>query len=410
MIGSMEGLLAAVILGTLVGVTIGTITGLVPGIHANTLAVGLLGLSPFLIPLAGGAALVVAMVAAMITHAFLDAVPATFLGVPEPDTALSVLPAHALCLEGRGEEAVRVAALGAAAGILLALPLAALFIVLLPPVQPLLDWVTGVILVSVAAALIFGSGAVAWSGGVFLLSGVLGTFSLRYGFLCAQTGGESAVLMPLLAGLFGLPVLLTASSTPAPPQRFSGMGMGTGAVIRGGIAGTVSGALVGWFPGLSNAAANAILAPVFGIDRDRKGFILAASAAGTANAVIGIAALYAISRERSGVMAAISAIGPPDLVIVLAGVAAAAVLAYMITLTLARHPSAALRFSGKRGTFAIVAFIVGMSVLTAGPFGLLVLVLATLTGAVPPLVNIPRVLCIGSVTVPVTCFAFGIAL
>ena len=126
---SMLGLVA----GTLLGVLLGTFSGLAPGVHANTLASALLAAGAGLGALLGEEGLAAAMFAALITHSFLDNIPATFLGVPEPDTALAVLPAHALCLEGRGEEAVRCSALGSALAMGFAVPLSLACVVLLPP-------------------------------------------------------------------------------------------------------------------------------------------------------------------------------------------------------------------------------------------------------------------------------------
>jgi putative membrane protein len=103
-----------ILLGTLIGVILGTISGIIPGVHANTLAGVLLSLQAVLLSVLGPVALAGALFAALITHTFVDAVPSTFLGIPEADTSLAVLPAHALCLEGNGEEAVRIAALGSA--------------------------------------------------------------------------------------------------------------------------------------------------------------------------------------------------------------------------------------------------------------------------------------------------------
>ena len=93
--------------GTALGIVLGAASGLAPGIHANTLAAALLAFGAGIAALLGEGAIAAAMFAALITHSFLDNIPATFLGVPEAETALAVLPAHALCLEGRGEEAVR---------------------------------------------------------------------------------------------------------------------------------------------------------------------------------------------------------------------------------------------------------------------------------------------------------------
>jgi putative membrane protein len=103
-----------ILLGVLIGVILGTINGIIPVVHANTLAGVLLSMQVALLSLLGPVALAGAMFAALITHTFVDAIPSTSLGIPDADTSLAVLPAHALCLEGNGEEAVRIAALGSA--------------------------------------------------------------------------------------------------------------------------------------------------------------------------------------------------------------------------------------------------------------------------------------------------------
>jgi len=72
--------------GCVVGVVLGTISGLVPGVHSNTVAGFLAGASGLLLVLFGPEGLAAAIVATMVTHTFLDAVPSTFLGVPDPDT------------------------------------------------------------------------------------------------------------------------------------------------------------------------------------------------------------------------------------------------------------------------------------------------------------------------------------
>ncbi len=54
--------------------------------------------------------------AASTVHSFVDFVPSVFIGAPDPDEALSVLPGHRLLMEGRGMAAVRAAAVGSAVG------------------------------------------------------------------------------------------------------------------------------------------------------------------------------------------------------------------------------------------------------------------------------------------------------
>lgn len=124
----------AVVAFALLGTVAGVATGLIPGLHVNTVAAFVLALQVPLLGLAGelfawaapapadlavmAAALVVGNVVA---HTFLDYVPSIFLGAPEAETALSVLPGHRMLLQGRGMEAIRLSAQGSGAAVLLSL-------------------------------------------------------------------------------------------------------------------------------------------------------------------------------------------------------------------------------------------------------------------------------------------------
>ncbi|MFA7562954.1 MAG: tripartite tricarboxylate transporter permease, partial [Methanoculleus sp.] len=387
-------MLASIVLGSAAGVGCGAVSGLVPGIHANTVAGVLLSLQALLLAWFDPVVIASAMFATLVTHTFVDCVPATFLGIPDADTSLAVLPAHSLCLEGRGEEAVRVSALGSAIGVAFSLPLALAFILVLPALQSAIDWGIGLIILAVAGYLIVVSESPGWALGVFSVSGVLGLFTLHYSFLAWPAGGESGVLMPLLSGLFGIAVLLRASHGAMPAQTFTGIDLPRNAIRRGSFFGSVAGALVGWLPGLSNATANALLTSVIGYDTNPREYIVATSAANTVNAFLGLAAFYAIARTRNGVMAAIGALEelPAPTAILLAG-ALAAVGAYLLTLLLSRTAG---WFGGVNVTalnHAVIAFVALLSLFLCGPFGGLILVLATAVGYVPSLVNIRRVYC-----------------
>lgn len=116
-------------------------TGLLPGLHVNTVAAIVLALQASLFAFAAGlfawatpnlddlAVIVAALIIGnVVAHTFLDYVPSIFLGAPEAETALSVLPGHRMLLQGRGLEAVKISALGSGAAavlsILLIFPLA----------------------------------------------------------------------------------------------------------------------------------------------------------------------------------------------------------------------------------------------------------------------------------------------
>ncbi len=399
------GLLA----GVAAGIVLGTISGLLPGVHVNTMAGSLLAVQTALIPVFGPEMIAAAMVSALITHTFLDTIPSTFLGIPDPDTALSVIPSHGLCLDGKGEEAVRIAALGSAGGFIAGIPIAFALLVIAPYIQGAVDWAVGIIITVIAAYLILWSESPAHALAVFFVSGVLGIFAFHFGFLCVSPLGYSSMLMPLLSGLFGISILLVSGGGKVPAQQFSGLSLPRRTLIRGSVAGSAAGVVVGWLPGLSNATANAVIATGTRYDRDPRGYIFATSAANTVNALAGLAALAALARTRNGVMVALSSIEVPPIRLLVLAAALAACAAYLITVLLA---GSAWRLGGidKQGlNRVVIAFVVVLTFLLSGFFGLFILLLATMTGFVPRLLNVPQLFCMGAVMVPVILFSFGIA-
>ncbi len=399
----MIGILA----GTILGVAMGAVSGLIPGLHSNTVAAVLLGAQALLLPIIGPEALAAAMVSTLITHSFLDSIPSTFLGVPDPDTALSVLPAHALCLEGKGEEAVRIAAIGSAYGVIIGIPVCIVLLLLMPPLQPFLDWGIGIVLIAISGYLIVTGESPGWSLAIFLTSGLLGVFALNFGYLCWPVLGEGAVLMPLLTGLFGVSVLILASPGPIPAQRFTGIHTERGRMSRQVLLGTIAGTIVGWLPGLSNASAQAVLSPGALEGRDRRGYIVATSAAATANGIVGLAALYALSRTRNGVMAALSGFELPPFAALLGACALAACIAYPLTILLSRSAPRMNGVDSRTLSFAVIGFVAVAGILATGPFGAMILVLATVVGLTPQIIGVPRIYCMGAITIPVILFSFG---
>ncbi|HZK30949.1 MAG TPA: tripartite tricarboxylate transporter permease [Methanoregula sp.] len=399
-----------ILLGTLIGVILGTVSGIIPGVHANTLAGVLLSLQVVLLSFFGPLVLAGAMFAALITHTFVDAIPSTFLGIPDADTSLAVLPAHALCLEGNGEEAVRIAALGSACAMVIAVPVSVICFFVLPALQPYFDWWIGILLIATIGYMIVSGESPGWALLLFCASGILGIFSLRYAFLSWHTlAGSSAILMPLLTGLFGISVLITASQGTIPEQHYRGIRMEDRTIMKYSALGTVAGVAVGWLPGLSTASANSVLASIIGYEKNRRTYILATSAANTSNAFIGLAALFALSRMRNGVMVALSELPLPTMSeLTVVGVLAACA-AYGITVVLSRSASGLNGIDGKLLNHAVIAFIVILCIILTGPFGVVILILATALGLVPYLVNIPRVFCMGAIIVPVILYSFNIA-
>jgi len=131
--GTVE-LLLAIIVFTLLGSLAGIVTGLVPGIHVNTVAYVVLASQSLLVSLAiwafgwalpsSSELLIIVsclVIGNAITHTFLDFIPSVFLGAPEGETALSLLPGHRMMLAGRGYEAVKCSVIGSFGAVLGAL-------------------------------------------------------------------------------------------------------------------------------------------------------------------------------------------------------------------------------------------------------------------------------------------------
>ncbi len=127
-------LLIAVVIFTLLGCVAGIVTGLVPGLHVNNIAHIVLVSESAMISLAtvlfGWANPSIAeltiiisslIIGTVVTHTFLDFIPSAFLGAPDADTALSVLPGHRMMLAGRGYEAVKCSVIGSFGAIVVAL-------------------------------------------------------------------------------------------------------------------------------------------------------------------------------------------------------------------------------------------------------------------------------------------------
>ena len=402
----------SLLLGTLAGVILGTISGLIPGLHTNTFAAVISAASVPLAMVFGAEGICCLLVSCMIVHTFLDAVPSTFIGVPDADTVLSVLPAHRLYLSGKGEEAVRLSALGSLWGFVYAIPLFAAFYFVLPMFQTEIDWAIGLVILTAAGLLIVFSKTPFWALMMFLASGLLGVFSMRFSYFSFGVFGAGEVLLPLLTGLFGIPVLLHAlRANPAyTEQSFSGIFVSKKETAVNTIKGTFAGAIVGWLPGFSSGTANALLAFHRSGDYELnpRGYLLSTSAANTANAVLGLAALYAVGRMRSGALAAVTEFPLPNIFMLLAAAGASAAAAYMLTVLFSKTGKYIAKVNQKMLSASVLTFLIILTAVFCGPFGLMILILSTAVGWIPGKLGIPRLYCMGAIMLPVMLFSFGL--
>jgi len=107
-----------------IGIFLGCMTGLIPGFHVNNVALIALSMSPLAvnagIPLSSVAAIIVSMGT---VHTFLNYIPSALIGAPDGDTALALLPGHRMLISGHAAQGVAYSARGSQLGLLLSIPL-----------------------------------------------------------------------------------------------------------------------------------------------------------------------------------------------------------------------------------------------------------------------------------------------
>ncbi|VVB72287.1 Tripartite tricarboxylate transporter TctA family protein [uncultured archaeon] len=403
-----------------VGFCLGVLSGLTPGLHLNNFAAMLLAVSPQLMeqgltPFQMSSIIL----AASISQTFFDAIPAIFLGAPDSETALSVLPGQRLMLEGRGIEAVRLSALGSAGSVVMGLFLIYPLSLIITSYYDYLTKYLGVLLLAIALMMIRsergpwieGQGSlVHWkyktiAALLFLTSGFLGIFAFNHESLIASPLGlEPQVLLPLLSGIFGASSLILSLSddTQIPEQEESSIKIPGAMLARSIFSGSLGGSVVAWIPGVSPSVA-AITARL-GAPSSPEEFLVSISGVNTANALFSLVALYSIDKPRSGAAAAIQQLMELDqtamarMMIIVVVVAAASYIATIGTAHQAARAICALSY--RRLCLGVLAFLVAMTYAFTGVFGLFIFFLSTVVGLIAPVAGIHRTHAMGVLMLP----------
>jgi len=213
-------MLAEIILWLLLGILFGTFTGLIPGIHINLVAVALVALSASLFFSVNPIFLVTFITAMAITHTFIDFIPSIFLGCPDTDTELSILPGHELLKQGKGYEAILLTAYGSFAAVILLILISAPSIFIISKFYNAVTRFIPYILILVSLLLVFLEKKKFSALVVFLLSGILGYSVLN---LPDFPVFFKEPLLPLLTGLFGASNLILSikNKTQIPRQKIT---------------------------------------------------------------------------------------------------------------------------------------------------------------------------------------------
>ena len=382
-------ILIAIILGCLIGV----LTGITPGLHINLVALILLSISPILLGYTNIIAVASFIIAMSITHTFSDFISATYLGAPADDTALAVLPAHRLLLEGMGHEVVKLTVIGSLLCLIITIILSPILIIIVPVIFSYLKNYIGWLLLAVVILLILkeeNNNKKFWAFVVAALSGILGLVVLNMPNL-------KDPLLPMLSGLFGVSILFLSltKKVTLPIQRTTEMiKVKTKNMLKALGSGVFSGSLVSIFPGLGPAQAAVVAGQIVG-KIDVFNYLIMIGGINTVSMTLSLITLFTIEKARNGsiivVQQLLQNININLLILFLAVALIAGAIATFLTLYVSKIFSTIMnKVNYSALSILIIAFISIMVFYFSGYVGLLILIIATAIGLVPNIVEVSR--------------------
>lgn len=388
-------MLLEIILFTILGILAGTLTGLTPGIHINLIGSLLLGITSFYIDPLYGAIFVVAMA---VTHTFVDFIPSIFLGCPDTDTELSILPGHYLLKNKRGYEAIELSNYGSLIAIfiliLIVYPASKLLSISYPYIEKLIPY----LLILVSIILIFTEKKKYESLLVFLLTGFLG-YSLTF-FEINQP------LLPLLTGLFGASNLILSirNKVEIGEQIISEPKINFKKPILGSF---LAAPLCSLLPGMGSGEAAVIGGTL--VKQTKEEFLVLIGITNTLIMTFSFVTLYLIGKTRTGAAAVVDSLihdlEIKHLLLILSVVIFTSFVAFFLTKSIAKVAAKKLKKLNYTKVSIVTLIILAIVVfLVSGLIGLIALTISTIVGIYSINLKVRRTNMMGSLIVPTIIF------
>ncbi len=388
-----------IILASFAGLLAGTITGLFPGIHINLVAALIFSVSAFLLQFLSPITLAAFIVAMSITHVFLDFIPSIFLGAPNEDTALSVLPGHRLLLQGLGYGAVKLTIMGCFSGLILSIAVAPLLILTVPSIFPFIQKYMAFILILSSLLLILKDDKKMGAIIIFAMSGVLGIVTLNFTLI-------KQPMLCLFSGLFGVSLLTISflENVKLPKQKIASIKLSSKSKIVALATSLFSSLLVSFLPGVGSAQ-GAVIGSSFRKIKEET-FLFLVGAINIIVMVWSFVALYAIQKPRSGsavfVGKFLEYFSQNQLFMLLAVALFVGSFALVLCLLFSRIFAKNIeKIKYKWLCFGIGIFIIIIAAIISGPLSLLVLATGTMIGILCNELGVKKMQMMGSLLVPI---------
>lgn len=388
------------ILAFILGIFLGLITGLIPGLHINLIASSLIIFSTSLLPYFSAFPLTIFIVSLTISNVFFAFFPSIFLGCPDEENFLSILPGHELLLKGRGHEASLILLIGGMIGIFLFLLVSPALIFLIPKIYYYLKYVILFMLLFTSFYLIYRDKENrTLSFVIFFLSGLLGLSTILLPI--------KQSLLPLLTGLFGASSLISSiiKKEKVPKQKTSSL---REIKLQGIFSSSVSSILVAplcsFLPALGTGQAAIIASDITG-ETDRKKFLILIGILNTMLASLAFLTLYTIGKTRTGSAVALHNILPnfslSSLIIILSTILISGITSFLLAILISKFFSNNIsKVNYRILSIIILAFLSILVFYFSGWLGFLLFIVASFLGLFTILSNIRRTHLMGSLMLP----------
>ncbi|MBS3071364.1 tripartite tricarboxylate transporter permease [Candidatus Pacearchaeota archaeon] len=386
------------IIALIIGVMAGTFTGLFPGIHINLVATLLISSS--LISLVSPLTAVIFIVAMSITHTFLDFIPSIYLGAPQEDSFLSILPGHQLLKEGRGHEAVVLTLYGSIFALPVILIFTPIFVFILPMIYGLVALIMPFILIFISLFLIFREENIFSSFLVFALSGLLGllTFNLPI----------KEPLMPLLTGLFGVSALFISIKNKSGMEKQKELSLKEIKLTKNEFGKACSAAIISspfcsFLPGIGSGHAAVIGSEL--IEQNNKSFLFLVGSLNTIVMGLSFVTAYVIQKTRTGsatiIQEILTKITFQNLMVILLIIILSSLFAFFIGLYISKKASTVLnKISYRLLSIVTLVVLISLTLIFSNFLGLTVLITGASIGAFCILSNSRRINLMGCLLIP----------
>ena len=395
-----------IMLSTIIGVVLGAITGITPGLHLNMVATAIFSLSPLLLNYFSPVTIATILISMSISHTFLDFIPSIFLGAPDSETALAVLPGHTLLLRGRAYEAVKLSVLGGLIGLVFVILLMPLLVLLVPMIYNNIKGYMGWLLLVISIFMILrekDTNKRFWSFVVFSLSGLLG-------LIVFSIPNLKEPLLALLSGLFGISMIVKSvlKGVNVPQQTITSNRIKKKKIIKPILAGAFSSSLVSIFPALGPAQAAILASQIFG-QLKAKSYLVMMGCINTVSMIFGLITLYTISKARNGPIVIIQEIignfGIKELTLLITISIITAGISVVLALLLGKLFTRIINsINYKKISISIILLITIIVFYFSGLLGILILTTATAIGLMPNLLDVGRHNSMGCLLVPVILY------